>query len=112
MADVEQLPGECNIKIVQGDDLSLQFTAADNYSGYSFVATVHALHGGETTVQTALTASASSSTVAVTFPATTTAALAVTDSAEGSHNWKLVYTDLSNLTRTWIKGEFIVLTKI
>jgi hypothetical protein len=112
MATAEQLPGELDVEIIQGDDLNLQLEAVGvNYSGYTFVTTVHALHGGETTVQTALSAGSATSWIQVDFPATTTAALAVTGD-EGAHNWKIVYTDTSNLTRTWVKGAFTVLTRV
>ena len=111
MATIEQLPGDAPITIVQGDPIFPQFTIATNYSGYTFVASIHELHGSETTVETVLTASASSSTVQVNFTSAITAALAVTTN-EGAHNWKLVQTNLSGNTRTWIKGAFIVVTKI
>jgi hypothetical protein len=111
MATAEQLPGELDIEVVQGDDLNIQFSIDENLSGYTFVATVHELHGGETTVQSVLSSGTSTSTVQVVFPATTTNALAVTGD-EGAHNWKLVYLDDTSLTRTWVKGSFTVLTKI
>ena len=111
MATIEQLPGDADITVVQGDSLSLQFTVATNYSGYTFVATVHELHGTESTASTVLTASASSSTVQVDFASAMTGLLAVTTN-EGAHNWKLVQTNLSGNTRTWIKGAFTVVTKI
>jgi hypothetical protein len=111
MATAEQLPGELDVEVVQGDDLNIQLTADVNYSGYTFVSTIHELHGGTKAVNTVMVASASSSTIQVTFPATTTAALAVTTD-EGAHNWKIVYTDVSGLTRTFVKGAFTVLTGI
>lgn len=111
MATSEQLPGELNLTVVQGDDLSIQMTQASNFSGYTFIATVHELHGGITTCTSSLVSSASSSTVQVDFSAALTGALAVTTN-EGAHNWKCVYTDVGGLTRTWIKGTFTVLTKI
>lgn len=110
MATVEQTPGELNISVVQGDDLSIQMTQATTFSAYTFVATVHELHGGITTCTTAVVSSAASSTVQVDFPAALTEALAVTTN-EGAHNWKCVYT-VGGLTRTWVKGTFTVLTKI
>jgi hypothetical protein len=111
MAESEQIPGVLDITLVQGDDATFQFSADVNYSGYTFISTIHELHGGEVTCQTVLSAGTSTSTVQVTFPASVTSALSVT-SDEGSHNWKLVYTDTSSLTRTWVKGAFTVLTKI
>ena len=38
MATIEQVPGELDITVIQGDDLSIQLTEAVNYSGYTFVA--------------------------------------------------------------------------
>jgi hypothetical protein len=112
MADAEQLPGDLNIDLVQGDDFTMQLSADVNYSGFSFITTVHPLHGTTpVTAQTVLSAGTSTSTVQVTLTAAQTAALAVTND-EGAHNWKIVYTDTSNLTRTWVKGELTVLTGI
>ena len=111
MATAEQIPGELDISVVQGDDLSIQLTQASNFSGYTFIATVHQLHGGLITCSTALVSSASSSTVQVDFSASVTSSLSVTTN-EGAHNWKCVYTDTNGLTRTWVKGAFTVLTKI
>lgn len=111
MATVEQIPGELDITVVQGDDYSIQLTEAVNYSGYTFIANVHELNGGLSTCTTSLVSSAASSTVQVDFPSSLTSALAVTGS-DGSHNWKCVQTDTSGLTRTWVKGAFKVLTQI
>jgi len=111
MSTVEQTPGDLDVTVVQGDDLSLQLTQASNFSGYSFIGTVHHLHGSAVTATTSFISSASSSTVQITFPSTLTGSLAVTTN-EGAHNWKILYTDVSGLTRTWIKGAFTVLTKI
>jgi hypothetical protein len=111
MATIEQLPGDASISMVKGDDLNVQFSVDENLSGYSFLAEIHELNGGPITCTTSLVASASSSTVQVTFPASVTGALEVTGK-DGAHNWRLVYTDVSGLTRTWVKGAFTVLTDI
>ena len=111
MATVEQTPGELNISVVQGDDLSIQLTEDSNFSGYTFIATIHQLHGSSVTCATSFVATAASSTVQVDFPAVTTGALPVTTN-EGAHNWKCVYTDVGGLTRTWMKGTFTVLSPI
>lgn len=112
MADAEQIPGELNLEIVQGDDYTMQLSADVNYSGYSFITTVHPINGTTAvTAQTVLSAGTSTSTVQVTLTATQTSALDVTTD-EGPHNWKIVYTDTNNLTRTWIKGELTILTGI
>lgn len=107
MATIEQLPGSADITVVQGDDLSIQFSIAENLSGYSFVATINPLNGGVVTCQTALVASASTSTVQVTFTDTITGALDLTGK-DGAHAWKLVYTDPSSSIRTWVAGSFTV----
>lgn len=111
MATAEQIPGELDITVVQGDDLSIQLTEAVNFSGYTFITTLHELHGSTVSCTTTLVASAATSTVQVDFHASVTSVLAVTTN-EGAHNWKCVYTDTSSLTRTWVKGAFTVLTKI
>jgi hypothetical protein len=111
MATADQLPGELDLTVVQGDDLNIQLSVDENLSGYTFVASIHELHGTTSTVTTALTTSSSLSTLEVSFPASTTAALSVTGN-EGAHNWKAVYTDPLGLTRTWVKGAFTVLTSI
>jgi hypothetical protein len=111
MATVEQAPGALDIEVVQGDDLSIQLSEDSNFSGYTFISTIHEINGGEITCQTVLGAGTTTSTVQVTFPASVTSALAVTTD-EGAHNWKIVYTDTSSMTRTWIKGAFTVLTGI
>ena len=107
MALIEQTPGTADIKVVQGDDLSIQFSIDENLSGYSFVATINPLNGGVVTAQTALVASASTSTVQVTFSNAVTSALDITGK-DGAHQWKLVYTDPSSSIRTWVGGSFTV----
>jgi len=111
MADVEQIPGELNIEIVQGDDLSLQFSIDENLSGYSCYAAIHVLNGGSVTGQTAISSGTSLSWIQVDFSATITAALEVTGD-DGAHNWKLVTTDTAGSIRTLVKGSFTVLTGI
>jgi hypothetical protein len=110
MATADQSPGELDLVVVQGDDLNIQLSVDENLSGYTFVTTLHALHGGNTTAQTVLSSGTSTSTVQISFPATTTAALDVTGD-EGAHNWWTVYTDTSSLTRTWVAGSFTVLAR-
>lgn len=111
MATIEQVPGELDITVIQGDDLSIQLTEAVNYSGYTFVASVHEINGADITAQTSMITSAAASTIQIDFPSTLTEALAVTTD-EGSHTWRCVYTDLATATRTWVGGAFTVLTKL
>jgi hypothetical protein len=111
MATAEQLPGDLDVEVIQGDYLSLQFSADVNYSGYSFISEIHELHGGAVTCLTVLSAGSSTSWVQVDVTSAQTGALAITTD-EGSHNWRIDYTDTSGHLRTWIKGAFTVLTKI
>jgi hypothetical protein len=111
MATADQLPGELDLSCVQGDDLNIQLSVDENLSGYTFIASIHELHGTTATVTTALTTGSALSTLQVSFPASVTSALAVTGK-DGAHNWKAVYTDPAGLVRTWVKGAFTVLTKI
>lgn len=111
MATAEQIPGELNLELIQGDDMNVQLSVDENLSGYTIIGTIHVLHGGQSTVQTVLSAGSDVSTVQVVFPATTTAALNVTG-VEGAHNWRLVWTDTAGLTRTFVKGSLTVLTPI
>jgi hypothetical protein len=106
MSTIEQTPGLADIKVVKGDDLSIQFSVEENLSGYSFVATINPLNGGVVTAQTALVAG-STSTVQVTFTNAVTGSLDVTGK-DGPHSWKLVYTDPASSIRTWVGGSFTV----
>jgi hypothetical protein len=108
MATIEQAPGKADIRVVKGDDLSIQFSIDENLSGYSFIATIHPLNGGLVTCASVLVA-ATTSTVQVTFSGAITGALDATGK-DGPHAWKLVYTDPSSSIRTWVAGSFTVTT--
>jgi hypothetical protein len=112
MATIEQIPGELDLTVVQGDDLAVVFTIALNLSGYSTLTSIHPINADtNVTVSSVIVASASSSTITLTVPATTTSNLSVSDD-EGSHTWRMVLVDTSSLTRTLIKGAFTVNTKL
>lgn len=49
MATLDQSPGELDLTVVQGDDLNFQLSVDENLSGYTFVTTVHEIHGGNAT---------------------------------------------------------------
>ena len=110
MATLDQSSGDLDLVVVQGDDLNIQLSADENLSGYTFVTTVHTLHGGNATVSTVLSSGTSTSTVQVSLTASTTSALDVTGT-EGAHTWYTVYTDPSSLTRTWVSGTLTVLAR-
>jgi hypothetical protein len=111
MATAEQLPGELDIEVVQGDDLNIQATVDATQTGYTYVATVHELHGSTYSATVAASVQTATTVIEISFPASMTSSLAVTGD-DGAHNWKLVYTDTASLTRTFLKGAFTVLTKI
>ena len=112
MATIEQVPGELDLTVVQGDDLALVFSIALNLSGYSALTSIHPINAtSNTSITTVIVASASSSTITLTFPATTTAALDVTGD-DGPHNWRLTLVDTGSLTRTLVKGAFTVNSKL
>lgn len=110
MATLDQSPGELDLTVVQGDDLNFQLSVDENLSGYTFVTTVHEIHGGNTTASTVLSSGTSTSTVQVTISASMTSALSVTTN-EGAHTWWTVYTNPSSLTRTWVSGTLTVLSR-
>lgn len=109
MASLEQIPGDLDITVVQGDDYNLQLSVDENYSGYTFVTTIHPIHGSTLSATTTLSAGSAVSTIQISFTATTTSSLDVTTD-EGSHTWRLVGDDVSGLTRTYVSGDLTVLT--
>jgi hypothetical protein len=111
MATAEQIPAVLDVSVVQGDDMNIQLDIDENLTGYTFVASIHELNGTTQTVTTAISTDSAITSIEVSFPASTTAALSVTGS-DGAHNWKAVSTDPAGLTRTWVKGAFTVLTSI
>jgi hypothetical protein len=112
MATIEQIPGELDLTVVQGDDLSVVFTIALNLTGYSAPTSIHPINADTNlSVSSAIVASASSSTITLTVPASTTSGLSVT-TEEGAHSWRMVLVDNSSITRTLIKGAFTVNTKL
>jgi hypothetical protein len=100
MADFQQIPGELNIEIGLGDDLSQLIDFDIVLTGYTFVSKVE--HGATTT----------DITVTNTNLATGQITLGLTDAqitaiGSGSHRWYLAWTT-GTTTRRVLAGTFIV----
>ena len=111
MAIADQSPGILDIKLVQGDDMNIQFSVDENLSGYSALTTLHHYNGSTETLVTPISAGSALSYFQFDITASVSAAFEVTTS-DGAHNWRTVLIDDAGLTRTWVKGGLTVLTKI
>jgi hypothetical protein len=109
---LEQVPGNLDLKIVKGDDLSLQFNVPFSCSGYTFTTTVYDSSGTTFSIVTSTSVQSTIlSIVQTTFYASATS-LFTPISNNDSHNinitnssyWKMVYVDNNNFTRTFISG--------
>jgi hypothetical protein len=109
---LEQVPGNQDIKLVKGDDLSLQFNIPFSCSGYTFTTTVYDSSGTSYSILTSSTVQSSIlSIVQTTFYASVTS-LFTPVSSNDSHDinitnssyWKMVYIDNNSFTRTFISG--------
>jgi hypothetical protein len=100
MADFQQIPGELNIEIGLGDDLSQLIDFDIVLTGYTFVAKVE--HGATTTDMTV--ANTSLATGQITIGLTDAQ---ITTIGSGSHRWYLAWTT-GTTTRRVLAGTFIV----
>jgi hypothetical protein len=110
---LEQVPGNLDLKIVQGDDLILQFNVPFSCSGYTFVTTVDdpTATTSFSIVTVCSVQSSISSIVQTTFYASITSLLTpISENTShavnitNSNTWKMKYTDNNNLIRTFISG--------
>jgi hypothetical protein len=109
---LEQVPGNQDIKLVKGDDLSLQFNIPFDALGYTFTTVVYDSSGTSYSILTSCTVQSSIlSIVQTTFHASVTS-LFTPVSSNDSHDinitnssyWKMKYVDGSNKIRTFISG--------
>lgn len=110
---LEQIPGNLDLKLVQGDDLNLLFNLPFDTTGYVFSTSVQEINS--TTTISILTSSTVQSSILsilyVTFLASITNNF-VPISNNDSHDinignssiWKIRYIDNNGLTRTFISG--------
>ncbi len=106
MADVTQIPGSLNIKIAQGDDLSILLDFDINLTGYTFTSVV-AESDGTTTTITVVETDLSSGQITLTMTDTLSAALSVTED-NSFHSWYLDRTNAGN-QRRYLAGDFEVI---
>jgi hypothetical protein len=106
---IEQIPGDCPLKLVQGDDLLLSFNIPFDVSGYTWQVTAH--HVNEGNINIPFNTSVQSSVLSIiqtNFYSSITSLLDVTTNNK-FHSWHMVYTDINNLVRTLIAGTIEVI---
>lgn len=101
---VEQLPGDCPLKLVQGDDFIIQFNLPFDITSYTWECKVHKRNAN--TISVPIAASVTSSVLGViqtSFYASITSILDTTIPNE-EHSWYVRYTSDQGLQRTLLSG--------
>lgn len=106
MANVTQIPGSLNIKIAQGDDLSILLDFDISLTGYTFESKVIETNGDETTI-TVTDTDLSAGQITLSMTDTLTALLSTT-LEEAFHSWYLDRTNAGN-QRRYLAGDFEVI---
>ena len=106
MADVEQIPGRLNIKLAQGDDLSILLDFDIDLTGYTFESKVVETNGTETVITVAET-DLSAGQITLTMTDTLSEALTAT-SNNTFHSWYLDRTNAGS-QRRYLSGDFEVI---
>jgi hypothetical protein len=101
---LEQIGGQCDIKLVHGDDWIPQFTVPFDTTGYTFTTSVF-LNGSTTAIDilTTHTPGSVSSVIQCSFYGSTTTIFGTTNPAF-LHSWKMDYLDDQQLVRTFLAG--------
>jgi hypothetical protein len=102
MTDFQQVPGELNIEVGLGDDLSMLIDFDIVLTGYSFVSKVEHANGAATTniTVTATNLASGQITISLTDAQITTIGI-------GTHRWYLAWT-VGSSTRRVLAGMFMV----
>jgi hypothetical protein len=109
---LEQVPGNLDLKLVNGDDFICQFNIPFSTSGYTFITTVYDSSGTTYSILTSNSPQTSVlSIVQTTFYASITSLLTPVSSNDthdinitNSSYWKMTYIDGDGLFRTFISG--------
>ena len=105
MADVTQVPGRLNIKLTQGDDLSILLDFDISLTGYTFTANVIETNADSTTI-TVVETDLSNGQITLTMTDTLSALLTITED-NSFHSWYLDRTNAGN-QRRYLAGDFEV----
>ena len=106
MANVTQVPGSLNIKLAQGDDLSILLDFDIDLTGYTFESKVVETNGDLTTI-TVVETNLSTGQITITMTDTLSDALSIT-ADETFHSWYLDRTNAGN-QRRYLAGDFEVI---
>ena len=106
MAEVTQVPGALDIKIAQGDDLSILLDFDIDLTGYTFEAKVDETDAG-TTVITVVETDLSAGQITLTMTDTLSAAIEITTDRT-PHQWYLDRTNAGS-QRRYLAGDFKVI---
>lgn len=101
---LEQIGGQCDIKLVHGNDWIPQFTVPFDTTDYIFTTSVF-LNGSTDAINipTAHTPGSAQSIIQCTFYGSVTTVFGITQQAF-LHNWKMDYLDDQQLVRTFLAG--------
>lgn len=115
MAELTQLPGELNLRLVQGDELNVDCDFDVNITGYTitnsvYVTNVYAAGGGGSGFVTTVGATVTTFGQTVTNAATGQIKLGLTEDKSAllspaiGYRWYLRWVDTSGVTRTVLSG--------
>jgi hypothetical protein len=106
---VDQIPGDCPLKIVQGDDLLLSFNIPFDISGYTW--TVQAHHVNEGNINIPFNTQVQSSVLSIIQTNFYSSITSLLDRTENNkyHSWVMSYVDTNDLVRTLITGTIEVI---
>ncbi len=105
MAEATQVPGELDIKIAQGDDLSILLDFDIDLTGYTFEAKVDETDAGNTVI-TVVDTDLSAGQITLTMTDTLSGVIEITKERT-PHNWYLDRTNAGS-QRRYLAGKFEV----
>jgi hypothetical protein len=105
MTNLDQLPGELNIAVKQGDDLSFDTAFNLDLTGYTLSANITPAGSAPTLIPIVITNTDLSNGIIHLFVSRTSIANLPVNTA--SHTWDLQWT-LSGLKRTVLAGSFMI----
>lgn len=106
---IQQIPGDCPIELVKGDDLILQFNIPFDITDYVWTSYVHLANEGDVHLSVAATPTTSVlGVLQIPFYASVTTTFANTSNGD-THSWVLKYVDDAGLVRSFISGVVEVL---
>lgn len=98
MAQYNQIPGKLDIKVKNGDDVSITINIDQSITGYTFSAYIN-----ESTSNTFAVTALSSSSLKIEMDGTQ-----LEEFGTGNQEWRLAWTSTGGVNRTILNGKLVI----